>query len=229
MTRPNKDILLAIDTSTRTAGLALYDGSVVLVESTWTSLDHHTIELAPAISEAFNKSGVLYSDLTAVAVAQGPGSFTGLRISFALAKGLALAQHIPLIAIPTLDILAAAQPVLDIPMMALLRAGRGRFAAASYVLTRNRWISEGQLDVLTSDDITHRIKTETYICGELSSEERELFTRACPMATLATPAHSLRRTAFLAELAWRQLRTGKVDDPAKVVPIYLHYNQPIPA
>lgn len=227
MTRPNKNILLAIDTSSRTAGLALYDGSEVLVESTWTSLDHHTIELAPAISDAFKKSGTSFSDLTAIAVAQGPGSFTGLRISFALAKGLALAQHIKLVAIPTLDILAVAQPVLNFPMLALLRAGRGRFAAARYVFTENGWKSEGSLEVLNPEDIIQQINTEMYVCGELSAGERELFVHNCPLAILATPAHSIRRTAFLAELAWYRLRAGKVDDPEKVAPLYLHYNQPI--
>ena len=58
----------------------------------------------------------------------GPGSFTGLRIGLALAKGMALARHLPVIGVPTLDILAAAQPVREENLVAILLAGRGRLA-----------------------------------------------------------------------------------------------------
>lgn len=229
MTRSTRQILLAIDSSTRSAGLALYDGAEVLVESTWTSLDHHTTELAPAVANAFAKSGITFSELAALAVARGPGSFTGLRIGFALAKGLAMSRHIPLVAIPTLDFLAAAQPAQDIPMLAVLRAGRGRLAAAWYSCTELGWQPDGAPEVLTVGDIMQRLRMKTYVCGELSSEERYSLNHDCPLARLATPAHSLRRTAFLAELAWTRWQAGKTDDPAVTGPLYLHYNQPIPA
>ncbi len=228
MIRSTKNILLALDTSTRTAGLALYDGSEVLVEFTWSSLDHHTVELAPAIAGAFEKARVKYSDLAALAVARGPGSFTGLRIGFALAKGLALARHIPLVTIPTLDFLASAQPPRELPMVALLRAGRGRLACSWYMFLENAWRSTGALEVLTVQELIPRIKTNTMVCGELTAEERQLLNRDCPNALLSTPAQSLRRTAFLAELAWRCWHEGQIDDPASAAPLYLHYNEPIP-
>jgi tRNA threonylcarbamoyladenosine biosynthesis protein TsaB len=125
MIRSTKNILLALDTSTRTAGLALYDGSEVLVEFTWSSLDHHTVELAPAIADAFEKARVKYTDLAALAVARGPGSFTGLRIGFALAKGLALSRR-SFCYDPNTDFLATAQPPRPADI-APLRAGRGRY------------------------------------------------------------------------------------------------------
>ncbi len=160
--RGSQNILLALDTSTRTIGLALYDGVQVLSESVWKSHDHHTVELAPAVADALEKTGVKIKDLGAVGVAIGPGSFTGLRIGLALAKGLAIAQRLPLVGVPTLDALAAAQPTdvlslgganeslrqksalferkesytnsdfQDIPLVAVLRAGRGRLAASWY-------------------------------------------------------------------------------------------------
>ena len=119
-------MLLAVDTSTRTVGLALYDGAQVMYELAWTSNDFHTVELAPAVTSMLERCDQEVSALQAIAVAIGPGSFTGLRIGLALAKGLALVRHIPLIGIPSLDVLAAAQPTIAIPMAAVLRAGRGR-------------------------------------------------------------------------------------------------------
>jgi tRNA threonylcarbamoyladenosine biosynthesis protein TsaB len=128
-----RSILLAIDTSTRYIGLALFDGSQVLAEIIWNSTDHHTVELAPAVQDMLLRVHVTIQSIQAIGVAIGPGSFTGLRIGLAFAKGIALVQHIPLIGIPSLDILAAAQPPFRLPMAAALRAGRGRLAVGWYL------------------------------------------------------------------------------------------------
>lgn len=125
-------ILLAIDTSTRNVGLALFDGTQVLAEYTWNSADHHTVELAPAVQDLLTRVHVNFGSIRAIGVALGPGSFTGLRIGLAFAKGIALALKIPVIGIPSLDILAAAQPPFHIPLAAVLRAGRGRLAVGWY-------------------------------------------------------------------------------------------------
>ena len=103
-------MLLAIDTSTAQVGLALYDGVQILGEVTWTAGQHHTTELAPAVSELMRRSNVSMDKVGALGVAIGPGSFTSLRVGLSLAKGIALASHLPLIGISTLDIIAAAQP-----------------------------------------------------------------------------------------------------------------------
>ncbi len=121
-------MLLAVDTSTRWIGLALYDGSQVLAEDVWQSQNHHTVELAPAVASLLRRTESGAAGLSALAVALGPGSFTSLRIGLGLVKGMALALHLPLIGVPTLDILAASQPVQDWPLATVLQAGRGRIA-----------------------------------------------------------------------------------------------------
>ena len=221
-------MLLAVDTSTRTVGLALYDGVQVLYELTWTSNDFHTVELAPAVANMLERCDQEVSALQAIAVATGPGSFTGLRIGLALAKGLALVRHIPLIGIPSLDALAAAQPTIDIPMAAVLRAGRGRLAVGWYAVTDGAWRSRAPIEVLTPKDLSQRIRTPTLVCGELSEDERQRLGRKRKNVQLASPAQSLRRPGFLAELGWRRLEAGSFDDPVTLAPIYLHYNDPIP-
>ena len=82
-------MLLAIDTSTAWISLALYDGNFIQYEATWQAQHHHTVALAPALAEMFQKTGLKGEDLTGLAVALGPGSFTSLRIGLAAAKGLA--------------------------------------------------------------------------------------------------------------------------------------------
>src|SRR5574338_1026705 len=104
-------MLLAVDTSTAQVGLAIYDGSQVISEYAWRSSQRHTVELAPAVFELLTRCGLKMDDIRALGVALGPGSFTSLRVGLSLVKGLALSKHIPLVGIPTLDILAAAQPL----------------------------------------------------------------------------------------------------------------------
>jgi len=221
-------MLLALDTSTHKVGLALYDGVQVLGEMMWTSRQFHTVELAPAIAELLARVEAGPSQLSAVAVAIGPGSFTGLRIGLALAKGLALAQRLPLVGIPTLDILAVAQPRLELPMAAVLRAGRGRLAVGWYKVVEAEWRSNGSIEVLTADELNQRIHVPTLVCGELSDEERRLLGRRRKTVLLASPSQSTRRPGWLAELGWRRWQAGQVDDAATLSPIYLHHSLPIP-
>jgi tRNA threonylcarbamoyladenosine biosynthesis protein TsaB len=222
------EILLALDTSSRLIGLALYDGVQVLSEHTWFSHDHHTVDLAPAVAEALEKTGLKASALSSLGVALGPGSFTGLRVGLALAKGLALVKRLPIVGVPTLDILAASQPLLGMPLAAVLRAGRGRLAVGWYCVVGNAWKPSAEIEVLTPEDLAGRIQEPTLVCGELSEEERVLLSRNTGQAILASPAQSLRRPGFLAELAWQRWKSGQIDDPASLSPIYLHYNEPIP-
>lgn len=221
-------MLLAIDTATRSIGLALYDGTQVINQSVWSSDDYHTVELAPAIEEALKKSSIDHEDIGAIAVATGPGSFTGLRIGIALAKGLALVQQKPIIGVPTLDTLALAQPLFNYQMLAALRAGRGRLAVSRYQVENDQWRSFNQIEIFTPAELLETITDKSYLCGEFTKEEREFFNNQNPNIILATPARSLRYPAFLAEIAWKRWMNGDIDNAADISPTYLHFNDPIP-
>jgi tRNA threonylcarbamoyladenosine biosynthesis protein TsaB len=221
-------MLLAIDTSTRVVGIALYDGVKVVSETIWASNDYHTVELAPAVDQTLLRVNATISDIKAIAVAIGPGSYTGLRIGLALVKGLCLAGQIPVVGIPTFDILAAAQPVLDTQMVTVLRAGRGRLAAGWYRPSSNEWVSMGTTEVITPEELSGKITKPTLICGELTEDERKLLGRKHKKVMLASPARSIRRPSYLAELGWEHWRSDQIDDPVTLSPIYLHYNNPIP-
>jgi tRNA threonylcarbamoyladenosine biosynthesis protein TsaB len=221
-------MLLAIDTSTRFVGVALYNGVQVVSEEIWLSRDHHTVELAPAVAQALSRAGLSVPGLQALAVALGPGSFTGLRIGLALAKGMALAGNLPLIGIPTLDVLAASQPVIAAPMVAVLRAGRGRLAIGHYRVEKGAWRAQGENEVLTFEVLATRFTEPTLVCGELTEEERRQLQRKRKNVILASPAQSLRRPSFLAEMAWVRWQSGLLDDPATLAPVYIHYSNAIP-
>ena len=81
--------LLALDTSTEWASVALYDGRDVLAEETWHAQRRHADELFPTIERLLARTRITLASIDKVAVATGPGSFTGLRIAIAAAQGLA--------------------------------------------------------------------------------------------------------------------------------------------
>ncbi|MCX6053508.1 MAG: tRNA (adenosine(37)-N6)-threonylcarbamoyltransferase complex dimerization subunit type 1 TsaB [Chloroflexi bacterium] len=221
-------MLLAIDTSTQTIGIALYDDPIVVGENIWRCGNHHTVELTPAVQQIMKRCGVLPQDLSLLVVALGPGTFTGLRIGLAFAKGLALALHLPIIGIPTFDYLAAAQPLSDYPMAVILPAGRTRLAVGWFSVVDSVWQSTSASSVMTPEELSDQIQGPTLLCGELSAEDRQTLGRKWKNAMLVSPAQSVRHPAMLAELGWKRAQAGQRDDPALLSPIYLHIAEAIP-
>lgn len=220
-------MLLAVDTSTRAIGVALYDGASVLSAETWVSENYHTVELAQSVADNLARGGAGPGDLEAVSVAVGPGSFTGLRIGLAFTKGLAFTQTLPLVGIPTLDVVAAGHPLRELPLAAVLQAGRGRLAVGWYEPGKAGWQSLEKLENLTVEDLSRKITSPTLVSGELTREVREELAQN-PEVVAASPAHAQRNPAFLAELAWERWQAGEADDAATLSPIYLHRGEPIP-
>jgi tRNA threonylcarbamoyladenosine biosynthesis protein TsaB len=222
-------ILIAVDTSTVQMGLALYDGSQVLAEALWRASLKHTVSLAPSLETMFDRVGLTLEDAGALGIAIGPGSFTSLRVGLSFVKGLSFARNLPVIAIPSLDILAASQPPQEIPLAAALQAGRGRLAVQFYETESGVWRARSEAEILTAESLAKRITSPTLVCGEFDSEQRRRLARKWKMIRLPSPAACVRRPALLAELAWTRWKNGETDDPVSLAPMYLHTGTPIPA
>jgi tRNA threonylcarbamoyladenosine biosynthesis protein TsaB len=221
-------MLLAVDTSTQWTGLALYDGASVRGELCWQTRNHHTVELAPAVDRLLKQTGCPASQIDCLGAALGPGSFTSLRIGLAFAKGMALSLRVPLVGIPTLDFLVAALPVRDMPLAAVLQAGRGRLGLVWYAAQKGRWVAQGEPQVSSAAALADQIEAPTIVCGELSADERQTLGKKRKIIHLASPAESVRRPSFLAELAWERWKSGKVAEIVSLAPIYLHVAEAIP-
>ena len=221
-------MLLALDTSTSWISLALFDGTALRYEATWESQYHHTVELAPAVNRVISQTGIDRQDLTGLAVALGPGSFTSLRIGLAFTKGIALALNIPVVGVPSLDVIASAQPLDERPMIAVLHAGRQRLACATYHVEGDTWVARDAPEVIDAKDLVKTIEAPTLVCGELSAEARTIIGRRWKNANILPPERCLRRAGYLAALAWARLQAGDVDDPVGLAPIYLSTTNPLP-
>ncbi len=218
-------MLLAVDTATQMAGVALYDqvGGKVLGEESWSSVNRHTVELMPRLTRLMELQGVTPPALTGLAVSLGPGSFTGLRIGMGVIKGLALAQGLPLVGIPTLDLTAHPHTTQKLPIWAVLQAGRGRICAAYYVRPKGQWKRKGDYQLTTLEKLCEQVVDPALFCGEIDAQGTELIRRKLGLQVIiATPAASVRRAAYLAELGWERLSRGDSDDASTLSPIYLH-------
>lgn len=216
-------MLVAIDTATGYASLALHDGFQVRGEHTWESPRRHTVELLPRLVAAMDQLDVSAEHLSGIAVTRGPGSFTGLRVGLAVAKGLALARGLPLIGVPTLDVTAAAQGRDRRPLCAVLQAGRGRICAATYRWQDGEWRAEEDPRLTTWSTLVEETASPTLFCGEIDPAGADALGTLGELGVLLPAAARLRRAGFLAEIAWQRLNRDEVDDPATLAPIYLQH------
>jgi tRNA threonylcarbamoyladenosine biosynthesis protein TsaB len=207
------------------AGVALYDQlqGKVLGEESWSSVNRHTVELMPRLVRLLEQQGITPANLTGLAVSLGPGSFTGLRIGMGVVKGLALAQGLPVVGIPTLDLAAHPHTTQKLPIWAILQAGRGRICAAYYSQRKGQWKRRGDYQLTTLEKLCEQITEPALVCGEIDAlGTAQIRTQLGLQVIIATPAASVRRAAYLAELGWERLSRGDSDDAATLSPIYLH-------
>ncbi len=215
-------MLLAIDTATGLTGLALYDAQGPRAECVWVAGRNHTAQLLPQLEALLRHLGAARTDLTAVAVGLGPGSWSGLRVGMSVAKGLALAGGLPLLGIGTLDALAYEHARPGLPVYPLIRLGRERFAAAAFLPDEEGPGRQGPDRNLSLTELCAEIAGPTRFCGDLDADTASQLRRLLgENAHLPAPAAALRRPAFLAELAWRRLVAGERDDLVTLEPIYL--------
>jgi tRNA threonylcarbamoyladenosine biosynthesis protein TsaB len=223
-------MILAIDTATRSASLAVHDGTNVRAEFTWDTSDHHTVELMPRLVELLAQINLSIEQISGLGVSIGPGSFTGVRVGVALAKGLAVSRNIPIVGVRSTDILAYAVNWCKPPLVIVVRAGRNRLIAARYTKTRSEWQPDGDFILTTADLIGEQWDRPTVLGGELTAGERETIERRLgDRVRILAPAFALRRAGFLAEIAWQRIRAGTIDDPAALQPIYLAPDQKVTA
>ena len=214
--------LLAIDSSTERAGVALSDGDY-LAETLWQAGRTQTTTVLPEIDHLLGLAGIAPAELTAIAVATGPGTFNGLRVGLSVAKGLVLASGARLLGVPTLDV--AALPFAgERPVVAVLAAGRGRLVWATYQTTPDGWAQTVPPRNGRSADLAAELgalPNGTLVTGELTDALADEWARL-PGIVLPPAPLRVRRPAALIALAWPRLLAGEFDDPAGLEPVYLH-------
>lgn len=228
-------MLLALDTATTTASLAVYDltTQTLLAELTWEARRRQTQDLLITAQQLLGQLELTPQQLTALAVTTGPGSFTGVRIGISTVKGIALGLPTPprVVGIPTLCVTAAPwftvmnqlQP--HCMLCAVIHAGRGRYNWVNFTPTQLLWRpaaadhhtgSATEMAAALVQHASHRI-----LCiGEV---DQALTDAVGDMGhvTVVDTVSGWRRAGHLARLAALQLAAGVEDRLNALEPLYL--------
>jgi len=218
-------LLLAIDTSTDQVGLALTDGDTTS-ELSWHARQRQTSTILLGIDHLLGLGGHAVGDVAAVAVAIGPGSFSGLRVGLSVAKGLVLARDVPVVGISTLLVTAEPHVSASRPAVAVVGAGRRRLV---WAMVEDRDVEPAVVREPVNGSpeelggFVAGLVGPVVVCGEVPDELRSLWRDD---ARIACPGLFARRPAALAHLGWDRWRRGEVDDPATLEPVYVHLASP---
>jgi len=215
-------MLVAIDTSTDIASLALVRDGLVLAELTWHSGQNHSVQLLPNLAHLLKLVGADARSLKAVVVAKGPGSFNGLRVGVSAAKGFAFSLDIPIAGISSLEVEAYQYAETGLPVCPVFNAGRGEVATALYQKRPEGWQQLRPEHIVTVDQLCLEVAGKTMFCGEyLPVVAAALTSRLGERAVVASGTTDLRRAAYLAELGMKKLALGDADNVATLQPVYL--------
>lgn len=212
--------LLAIDTSSAFASVALFDGRTVLAELTWHAQRRHDDHLFGAIRELLSLGSVEPAGVTRVAVAIGPGSFTGLRVGIAAAQGISRASGAALVGVGTLDVIAHPFATARRRVCALVGAGRGEHYSAMYRTRHGRWERVSDITIGPVGALARSIRVDTLFVGEVDDAAASALRLALgERAAFASPSANARRAGHLAEIAWSRADAGET--ATALEPLYI--------
>ena len=214
--------VLSIETSGRIGSVATCDDGQVVRETVFERGMEHGRALIPRLSEAVTKSGWSLADLALIAVSQGPGSYTGLRVGLTCAKTLAAFGNIPLVGVPSLDVLAQNAALDYATVCPVIDAKRGQVYSAFYEpgLSRgSNYSRQSDVLVLRPEEITERIVTPAFVFGDGLKVHRDEFL--CKGVVLGDEDFWRARASQVALLGVQLYNKYGGEDPLKLAPIYL--------
>jgi tRNA threonylcarbamoyladenosine biosynthesis protein TsaB len=222
-------LLLGLDTATRRVGVVLADetgllGRVELGRAAGSDPPRHAETLAPAIVWCCEQCGVSLGQVSAVAVGIGPGMFTGLRVGVTTAKVLAQAQRVPVITIPSLDLLAYPLRYARRLVVATIDARRHELYWAMYRQVPGGVQRVSEYELGTPDDLVAEIEArgeDALVCGDGALRFADAFESLGRRIELAGPAHASPSLTALAELAAARYEREDFCAPSEVLPMYL--------
>ncbi len=214
--------LLAIDTATELCGVALTDGGTLVADYRLNVRNVHNEKLVAAIQSLVRDVSWQLADLDGIAVAIGPGSFTGLRIGLSAAKGLAFSLNKPVVAINSMDAFASQAGLGDGPICVVMKARETEIYAARYEM-KSELERLSDYMILSFDEFSSWLEAPTLVVASPVA----LFSRLqCANLVAAAPEFCLANPLQIARLAGIRLSKGDVADLSELEPFYLKEFEP---
>ena len=221
--------ILAIESSSLTASVAIVEDDIMVAEYTINYKKTHSQTLLPMIDEMCNLTEYQLEQIDAIAVSAGPGSFTGLRIGSATAKGLGFALNKPLIHIPTVEAMAYNLCYTNEYIIPIMDARRGQVYTGIYKGMNGKIEEVEEQSVTMIDDLldqAKKIQGKVIFLGDGVPVFREKIIAELGTQAEFAPAHMNRqRAGAVAELAKLYYQQGKLETAAEHTPDYLRLSQ----
>jgi tRNA threonylcarbamoyladenosine biosynthesis protein TsaB len=215
-------IILGIETATMTGGLALIDEEKLISEYTLNMKTTHSTRLMPALDWILKDASLDKNQINGIAISIGPGSFTGLRIGLATAKGLAMGLNIPLITVPTLDALAYNISYVPYQICPIQDARKKEVYSAIFRYENGIITRKSPYQVISPDELISLINEKTIMLGDGLNIYGELFREKLgEFAIFANNSQRLPRASVIAELGLAKLKAGEIADLASSEPLYI--------
>ncbi|WP_078551291.1 tRNA (adenosine(37)-N6)-threonylcarbamoyltransferase complex dimerization subunit type 1 TsaB [Bacillus alkalicellulosilyticus] len=214
---------LAIDTSTFVMGVAIVDGQTIVGETITNIKKNHSIRLMPAITDLLKEVGVKPKDLDRVIVAEGPGSYTGVRIGVTTAKTLAWSLGIPIVGVSSLEVMAQNGRGFSGFISPLIDARRGQVYTGLYQANQELEVAQKLPDTLVLlEDWLSMVKDKEervlFLGNDVVSHEQMIKDILGEKAVLEIPSMSNPRPSELASIG---LKKEPHADVHQFVPTYL--------
>lgn len=215
--------ILAIDTSGKSASIAILENESVLNEILFNVENRHSEILLPAVESLCRSAGVKVKEMDLFVCTIGPGSFTGLRIGVSTAKGLALATGKPVVGVSTLEALTFNATPSPSSLCPMLDARKDQVYAAIFKKEPVGDVLRLCPDVLSNlDDLLERVIENTLFLGDGAVRYRQSIETALPgRCHFADPCCNLIRGAAVGILGYQKYVAGGGDDVLSLAPRYL--------
>ena len=218
-------IILSVDSATPVAAVALCQDGVILAEEMLNVGNTHSVQLMPMVADVLKKSKIDIKAVDAVAVSQGPGSFTGLRIGLATAKGLAQGAGIKLITVPTLDSLAENLWGVSGLICPILNAKKNEVYSAIYRFNGEKMEKLSEYLAIAPLDLIKELRENSeniYFLGDGVAVYKEMLVEALgEKAKFAKADKMLNSGGALAILGYEKALKGEFAEVYTAEPIYI--------
>ena len=205
-----------------TGSIAIITEQQLLAEVTINTKMTHTERLLPVIDQTLRSVSLTIRNIDAIAVASGPGSFTGLRIGVTTAKSLAYSIQKPLVGVPSLDALASQFLYTDLLICPMLDAKKKEVYTAFYRNTGDQVHRISEYAVIAPENVLKAISEPTLFLGDaVLSYYQRIHEALGDHALFADSAHLLPRGSLIAKLGADRLLSGTEDDSFALTPLYL--------
>ncbi len=216
-------MILALNTATRQSSVALLElNHTVVAEHLMPEGTGHFGHLMPAVDGLIKSAGINLKDIRCVSVATGPGSFTGLRVGLALAKGICQALRIPIIGISSLRALASQLPLSPDPIAPVLTSRRGEVFTALFRQNGETGLRRIEKDgCFKLDELPGLfVKQTVFIGNDYMTQGARLREMLGSRSRIAPPHYWQLRASSVGALACGRFQRGDWDEPGSLTPEY---------